>query len=139
MKKTGRRLTALALAFVLAFGMGQMTAFASWALGTELVERTIPLAEGVSSAGGSLLAAFPPLQANRDRARAADKPRPRIFFSFIFLPHFQNFLQEPYGHAQYNIFAISLSIIYAVFLGFRQRADRGRPPIFKVFFLSGGK
>lgn len=54
MKKTGRRLTALALAFVLAFGMGQMTAFASWALGTELVERTIPLAEGVSYTNQSL-------------------------------------------------------------------------------------
>lgn len=57
MKKTGRRLTALALAFVLAFGTGQITAFASWALGNELVGRTVPLAEGVSLTSQSLWSA----------------------------------------------------------------------------------
>ena len=57
MKKTGRRLTALALAFVLTLSMGQMTAFASWALGDELVERTVPLAEGVTYTNQSLWSA----------------------------------------------------------------------------------
>ncbi|MDE6590478.1 MAG: surface layer protein, partial [Oscillospiraceae bacterium] len=56
MKKTGRRLTALALALVLALGMVQ-TAFASWALGTELAERTVPLAQGTDFTTQSLWSA----------------------------------------------------------------------------------
>lgn len=47
MKKFGRKLTALALAVVLAAGTAQ-TAFASWALGSELVARTTQLAEGTA-------------------------------------------------------------------------------------------
>lgn len=47
MKKFGRKLTALALAAVLAAGAAQ-TAFASWALGSELVARTTQLAEGTA-------------------------------------------------------------------------------------------
>ena len=48
MKKYARRVTALALALALAAGAAGQTAFASWALGTELVGRTTELAEGVS-------------------------------------------------------------------------------------------
>lgn len=47
MKKFGRKLTALLLAAVLAAGTAQ-TAFASWALGSELVARTTQLAEGTA-------------------------------------------------------------------------------------------
>lgn len=56
MNKTGRRLTALALAFVLALGMGQ-TGYASWALGEEKVEQTVPLAQGVTLTSQSLWSA----------------------------------------------------------------------------------
>ena len=56
MKKISRRLTALALALVLAAGTVQ-TAFASWALGEEKTERTIPLAEGASFTTQSLWSA----------------------------------------------------------------------------------
>ena len=45
MKKIGRRLTALALALVAALGMMGQTAFASLALGTELAQSTVPLAD----------------------------------------------------------------------------------------------
>ena len=48
MKKFARRLTALALALALTAGAAGQTVFASWALGTELVERTTELAKGVS-------------------------------------------------------------------------------------------
>ena len=48
MKKNARRLTALALILALAVGMTGQTAFASWALGEELTERTVSLAEGVT-------------------------------------------------------------------------------------------
>lgn len=56
MKKFGRRLTAMALALALAAGLAP-TAFASWALGSELVERTTQLAEGVSLTTQSLWSA----------------------------------------------------------------------------------
>ena len=48
MKTFAKRFTALALALVLAAGALGQTAFASWALGEELVDRTVELAEGVS-------------------------------------------------------------------------------------------
>ena len=48
MKKNARRLTALAVALALTVGMMGQTAFASWALGTELLDRTVELANGVS-------------------------------------------------------------------------------------------
>ena len=54
MKKIVRRLTALTLALVLATGTAGQTAFASWALGEELTERTVPLAEGVTLTSQSL-------------------------------------------------------------------------------------
>lgn len=47
MKKFGKKLTALVLAVVLTTGAAQ-TAFASWALGSELVDRTTQLAEGTA-------------------------------------------------------------------------------------------
>ena len=47
MKKFAKRLTALTLALALAVGMAGRTAFASWALGEELTDRTVTLAEGV--------------------------------------------------------------------------------------------
>ena len=48
MKKYAKRLTALALALTLMAGALGQTAFASWALGWELVDRTAELTEGVS-------------------------------------------------------------------------------------------
>ena len=54
MKKIGRRLTALALALTLTVGAAGRTAFASWALGDELTERTVQLAEGVTLTSQSL-------------------------------------------------------------------------------------
>ncbi len=57
MKKIGRRLTALALALVAALGMMGQTAFASLALGTELAQSTVPLAEGVTLTNQSLWSA----------------------------------------------------------------------------------
>lgn len=56
MKKTLRRLCALALVCALVLSMGQ-TAFASEALGSELVYRTVELADGVSLTTGSLWSA----------------------------------------------------------------------------------
>ena len=56
MKKFGRRFAALALAAALVLGAGQ-TAFASWALGTELVDRTVALGPGVSFTSQSLWSA----------------------------------------------------------------------------------
>ena len=57
MKKYARRLTALALALVLAISAMGQTAFASIALGTELVDRTVELAKGVSLTTQSLWSA----------------------------------------------------------------------------------
>lgn len=57
MKKHARRLTALALALVLAFAMTGQTASASWALGEEKTERTVTLAEGVTFTNQSLWSA----------------------------------------------------------------------------------
>ena len=48
MKKYAKRLTALTLALTLLAGALGQTAFASWALGSELVGRTAELTEGVS-------------------------------------------------------------------------------------------
>lgn len=56
MKKFGRRLTAAALALALAAGLAP-TAFASWALGSELVARTTQLAEGTALTTQSLWSA----------------------------------------------------------------------------------
>lgn len=56
MKKFGRRLAALGLSLVLAAGAGQ-TAYASWALGTELSDRTVALAEGATLTSQSLWSA----------------------------------------------------------------------------------
>lgn len=56
MKKFTKRFAALALALVLAVGAGQ-TAFASWALGTELVDRTVTLASGAALTSQSLWSA----------------------------------------------------------------------------------
>ncbi len=56
MKKFSRRLTAVALALALAAGLA-LTAFASWALGSELVARTTQLAEGVALTTQSLWSA----------------------------------------------------------------------------------
>ena len=56
MKKFGKRFAALALALALAVGAGQ-TAFASWALGTELVDRTVTLAPGTALTSQSLWSA----------------------------------------------------------------------------------
>lgn len=57
MKKHAKRLTALALALVLAVGAMGQTALASWALGKELTERTVTLAEGVTYTSQSLWSA----------------------------------------------------------------------------------
>ena len=57
MKKNARRLTALALALALTIGAAGQTAFASWALGEELTERTVPLAEGVTLTSQNLWSA----------------------------------------------------------------------------------
>ena len=57
MKKFGTRLAALALAFVVAVSVGQVTAYASWALGSELSERTVPLGGGASLTSQSLWSA----------------------------------------------------------------------------------
>ena len=57
MKKNARRLTALVLALALTIGAAGQTAFASWALGDELTERTAPLAEGVTLTSQSLWSA----------------------------------------------------------------------------------
>ena len=57
MKKHARRLTALMLALVLVVGAMGQTAFASIALGTELVDRTVELANGVSLTTQSLWSA----------------------------------------------------------------------------------
>lgn len=57
MKRYGIRLTALALALVLAAGTMGQTAFASWALGEEITERTVQLAEGVTLTNQSLWSA----------------------------------------------------------------------------------
>ena len=54
MKKIAKRLTALALALTLAAGMMGQTVSASWALGDELTDRTVPLAEGVALTSQSL-------------------------------------------------------------------------------------
>ncbi len=56
MKKFGTRLTALALACVLAAGTAQ-TAFASMALGSDVIARTTQLAEGVALTSQSLWSA----------------------------------------------------------------------------------
>ena len=48
MKQFAKRLTALALVLLLTAGAGGGTAFASWALGEELTDRTTALAEGVT-------------------------------------------------------------------------------------------
>lgn len=55
-KQLWRRLGAAALALALTLGLGQ-TAFASWALGTELIDRTVELAKGVSLTNTSLWSA----------------------------------------------------------------------------------
>lgn len=57
MKKNVSRLTAAALALALAIGTMGQTAVASWALGSELVDRTVELAEGVSWTAQSLWSA----------------------------------------------------------------------------------
>ena len=57
MKRFAKRSTALVLALVLAVGAMGQTALASWALGTELVEQTAKLAEGVSWTTQSLWSA----------------------------------------------------------------------------------
>ena len=57
MKKYAKRLTALALILALAAGMMGQTVFASWALGDELMDRTVPLAEGVTLTSQSLWSA----------------------------------------------------------------------------------
>ena len=56
MKKFAKRLTALALALALTAGALEQTALASMALGDELVDRTVELAEGVSWTAQSLWA-----------------------------------------------------------------------------------
>ena len=57
MKRNARRLTALALALVLAVGAMGQTAFASWALGDEKTSRTVPLAEGATLTNQTLWSA----------------------------------------------------------------------------------
>ncbi len=48
MKKFGRRLAALGLALTLAVAGAGQAAYASWALGEELTDRTVTLAQGAT-------------------------------------------------------------------------------------------
>ena len=57
MKKYAKQLTALTLALALAAGLTGQTAVASWALGSRLVERTTPLANGVTLTAQSMWSA----------------------------------------------------------------------------------
>ena len=54
MKRNAKRWRVLALALALAAGVMGRTVFASWALGDELMDRTVPLAEGVTLTSQSL-------------------------------------------------------------------------------------